>query len=211
MMRHIDSFCHFFPAKLFDLMSQTAGGTRDVGKRMQGVRTVWDLDARFRMMDEFKDYSAGALARPAADRGHGGNRARAGIRTRRQRWPCRTVCQVSRPVRRLGRRPADERSGRGGEGSRAHPAARQCQRPAASHQRQRPLPRRAAVLPDLRGRRQVRQADAAAPGAHGGFPRLRGRDQIEVRDLGRFSAGPTRPAPRWRGWCSRASPRGCRT
>ena len=38
-------------------MSQTTGGTRDVGKRMQGVRTVWDLDARFRMMDEFADYT----------------------------------------------------------------------------------------------------------------------------------------------------------
>ena len=56
-MRHIDSFCHFFPARLFELMSQTTGGTRDIGKRMQGVRTIWDLDARLRMMDEFKDYT----------------------------------------------------------------------------------------------------------------------------------------------------------
>jgi predicted TIM-barrel fold metal-dependent hydrolase len=56
-MRHIDSFCHFFPAGLFRLMSETSGGTTDVGKRMQGVRTVFDLDARLRMMDEFKDYT----------------------------------------------------------------------------------------------------------------------------------------------------------
>ncbi len=56
-MRHIDSFCHFFPHALFEKMSQTAGGTRDVGKRMQGVRTIWDLDARLRMMDEFSDYT----------------------------------------------------------------------------------------------------------------------------------------------------------
>jgi aminocarboxymuconate-semialdehyde decarboxylase len=56
-MRHIDAFCHFFPAGIFKLMSGTAGGTTDVGKRMQGVRTIYDLDARFRMMDEFKDYS----------------------------------------------------------------------------------------------------------------------------------------------------------
>ncbi len=56
-MRHINSFCHFFPAKLFELMSQTTGGTRDIGKRMQGVRTIWDLDARLRMMDEFQDYT----------------------------------------------------------------------------------------------------------------------------------------------------------
>ena len=38
-------------------MSQTTGGTRDVGKRMQGVRTIFDLDARLRMMDEFEDYT----------------------------------------------------------------------------------------------------------------------------------------------------------
>src|SRR5215468_7171452 len=56
-MRHIDAFCHFFPQSLFEKMSQTAGGTVDIGKRIQGVRTIWDLDARFRMMDEFKDYA----------------------------------------------------------------------------------------------------------------------------------------------------------
>ncbi len=56
-MRHIDSFCHYFPQSIFKLMSGTAGGTTDVGKRMQGVRTIYDLDARFRMMDPFDDYT----------------------------------------------------------------------------------------------------------------------------------------------------------
>jgi aminocarboxymuconate-semialdehyde decarboxylase len=56
-MRHIDSFCHFFPAGIFKLLSATSGGTVDIGKRIQGVRTIYDLDARFRMMEEFKDYS----------------------------------------------------------------------------------------------------------------------------------------------------------
>jgi len=56
-MRHIDSFCHFFPSGIFHLLSATAGGTVDIGKRIQGVRTIWDLDARFRMMDEFRDYT----------------------------------------------------------------------------------------------------------------------------------------------------------
>ena len=56
-MRHIDAFCHFFPAGLFRKLSQTSGGTRDIGKRIQGVRTIHDLDARLRMMDEFDDYS----------------------------------------------------------------------------------------------------------------------------------------------------------
>jgi predicted TIM-barrel fold metal-dependent hydrolase len=56
-MRHIDSFCHFFPAGIFKLLSGTSGGTTDVGKRMQGVRNVWDLDSRLRMMDQFQDYT----------------------------------------------------------------------------------------------------------------------------------------------------------
>jgi predicted TIM-barrel fold metal-dependent hydrolase len=56
-MRHIDAFCHFLPQGIFRLMSQTEGGTTDVGKRMQGVPTVHDLDARFRMMDQFDDYT----------------------------------------------------------------------------------------------------------------------------------------------------------
>jgi aminocarboxymuconate-semialdehyde decarboxylase len=56
-MRYIDAFCHFFPKQMFELMSQTKGGTADVGKRMQGVRTIYDLDARFRMMDAFEDYT----------------------------------------------------------------------------------------------------------------------------------------------------------
>jgi uncharacterized protein len=56
-MRYIDSFCHFFPQGIFRLMSETAGGTRDVGKRMQSVRTIHDLEARFRIMDPFENYS----------------------------------------------------------------------------------------------------------------------------------------------------------
>jgi predicted TIM-barrel fold metal-dependent hydrolase len=56
-MRHIDSFCHFFPAGIFRLLSETSGGTRDIGKRIQNVRTIHDLDARFRVMDRFDDYA----------------------------------------------------------------------------------------------------------------------------------------------------------
>jgi aminocarboxymuconate-semialdehyde decarboxylase len=56
-MRYIDAFCHFFPQQIFKMLSETAGGTTDIGKRIQGVRTIYDLDARFRMMDQFKDYS----------------------------------------------------------------------------------------------------------------------------------------------------------
>ncbi|MGA9895241.1 MAG: amidohydrolase family protein, partial [Xanthobacteraceae bacterium] len=56
-MRYIDSFCHFFPQQIFKLLSDTKGGTTDIGKRIQGVHTIHDLDARFRMMDQFQDYA----------------------------------------------------------------------------------------------------------------------------------------------------------
>jgi predicted TIM-barrel fold metal-dependent hydrolase len=56
-MQYIDAFCHFFPDGIFKLMSGTSGGTTNVGKRMHGVPTVYDLDARFRVMDQFTDYT----------------------------------------------------------------------------------------------------------------------------------------------------------
>ena len=56
-MQTIDAFCHFFPQGIFEKLSATTGGTRDIGKRIQGVRTIFDLDARFRIMDGFENYA----------------------------------------------------------------------------------------------------------------------------------------------------------
>src|ERR1700741_1249594 len=56
-MRYINAFCHFFPPRLFEQMSRTAGGTKDIGKRIQGVRTIYDLEARLKMVNEFDDYA----------------------------------------------------------------------------------------------------------------------------------------------------------
>src|SRR5436190_9863393 len=92
--------------------------------------------------------------------------------------------QISRPLRRLGRRAAHERARRGRERSRAHSHSRQRQRAAAAHQRQRRLPRRAALLSDLRGRGEVGQTGAAASRALTQRSGLPGRDQVEIRDLG---------------------------
>jgi predicted TIM-barrel fold metal-dependent hydrolase len=75
-MRYIDSFCHFFPDKFFRLMSETNAGTTHVGKRVQGVRTIYDLDARFRVMDRFENYSQIlSLGLPPIDRMVGPDRA----------------------------------------------------------------------------------------------------------------------------------------
>ena len=82
---------------------------------MQGVRTIHDLDARLRMMDEFDDYSEIlSLGLPPIDVMAGRNIRRA--RPRGQRRPRRSsVCEASRSLRRLGRRAPDERTGGSGE------------------------------------------------------------------------------------------------
>ena len=57
-MRHIDAYCHFFPQGIFTKLSATTGGTRDIGKRIQGMHTIND-EARFRIMDGFENYVQG--------------------------------------------------------------------------------------------------------------------------------------------------------
>jgi predicted TIM-barrel fold metal-dependent hydrolase len=54
-MRYIDAFNHFFPQRLWDRMLAAEGAARDIGKRMRGVPAIYDLDERFRVMDQFKD------------------------------------------------------------------------------------------------------------------------------------------------------------
>ena len=140
-MRHIDAFCHFFPSGIFRLMSETAGGTTDVGKRMQGVRTIHDLDARFRMMDQFDDYTQIlSLGLPPLEGMVGPDRAPELARVANDGL-AELVAKHPGPVRRLRRRAADERTRRRGQGSRADPAQRQRQRIAAPYQCERRVPR----------------------------------------------------------------------
>ena len=183
-MRHIDAFCHFFPQGLFEKMSQTTGGTQDIGKRMQGVRTIHDLDARLRMMDEFADYSEVlSLGLPPLEALAGPDQTPEFARVANDGL-ARAVREVSRSFRGLCRCAAHERARRRGEGSRAYPDPGQRERAPASYQRQWRLPGRAAVLSDLRNRGQGGQAGAAASRADAqcsGFPC---REQIEIRDLG---------------------------
>src|SRR5205807_1544423 len=52
----IDVFNHIFPKRFFDEFINTASGPIDIGKRVRNIPTLVDLDARFRVMDEFGDY-----------------------------------------------------------------------------------------------------------------------------------------------------------
>jgi predicted TIM-barrel fold metal-dependent hydrolase len=60
----IDLFNHFFPKRFTDQYVKTGLVGQDIGKRVSNIPTLTDLDARFRVMDEFGDYRQ-VLSMPA--------------------------------------------------------------------------------------------------------------------------------------------------
>ena len=52
----IDIYCHIFPQRFFDQMTRAAPNLSNIGKRLRGVTKLFDLDARFKEMDQFGDY-----------------------------------------------------------------------------------------------------------------------------------------------------------
>jgi len=52
----IDVFNHIFPQQFFNDFINVPGGPKDIGKRVRSMPTIVDLDARFRVMDEFGEY-----------------------------------------------------------------------------------------------------------------------------------------------------------
>lgn len=55
-MRKIDVFTHVFPTAYAERMERVAPNWKDVGKRVRGVPMLYDLDVRFRAMDQFPGY-----------------------------------------------------------------------------------------------------------------------------------------------------------
>ena len=52
----IDIYTHIFPGNFFDQMSKAAPRLENIGKRMQAVVPVHNLNERFRQMDRYGDY-----------------------------------------------------------------------------------------------------------------------------------------------------------
>jgi uncharacterized protein len=52
----IDVFNHIFPERFFQEFLKVAPALADMGKRVRNIPALFDLSARFRMMDEFGDY-----------------------------------------------------------------------------------------------------------------------------------------------------------
>ncbi len=53
----IDIFNHIFPKTFYDKMMKVAPKFKDMGKRVREVPVLVDLEARFRVMDQFEDYA----------------------------------------------------------------------------------------------------------------------------------------------------------
>ncbi|MBU8849716.1 MAG: amidohydrolase [Desulfobacterales bacterium] len=53
----LDIFNHIYPKVYWDKMMEVAPNVTDMGKRTREIPVLWDLDARFRMMDQFGDYA----------------------------------------------------------------------------------------------------------------------------------------------------------
>lgn len=53
----IDIFNHIFPKTFFDKMMEVNPGLADIGKRVRDIPVLVDLEARFRVMDQFEGYT----------------------------------------------------------------------------------------------------------------------------------------------------------
>src|SRR6202008_4196317 len=52
----IDIFCHIFPERYFQEMTKAVPNLENMGKRLKQVTKLFDLDERFREMDQFGDF-----------------------------------------------------------------------------------------------------------------------------------------------------------
>ncbi|MBI1943924.1 MAG: amidohydrolase [Betaproteobacteria bacterium] len=61
----LDIFNHFFPRKFFDRMLKVAPRGKDMHKRVRAIPCIVDLDARFRIMDQFGEDYAQVISLPS--------------------------------------------------------------------------------------------------------------------------------------------------
>ena len=88
----VDIYCHIFPDKFFQEMNRIAPRLGNIGARLRGVKKLFDLDERFREMDQFGDYRE-IISLPTA---RSGSTSRASATTP---WPNspRAIPSASRP------------------------------------------------------------------------------------------------------------------
>ena len=206
----IDAFTHIFPKAYWERMLRVVPDGRDMNKRVRAIPSIVELDARFRIMDQFgDDYRQVLDERFSSHRSLSGKK-HCRARTDRQRRHGRSRVALPGTLRRLRRVAADERHRRGLRGDRAARSNRsarsacRCSRTSTAGRSTRrdtlPLfdpvarydlpmwmhPARGAEFADYAGRRQEPLRDLVDV-------RLALRDQR--RDGAHGVRGPVRPAP----------------
>ena len=85
----VDIYTHIFPDRFFQELERGSPKLGNMGKRLRGVPKLFDLDLRFKDMDEIGRLPADHLAAQSADRGHrrGRGRQQSGARSPTIRWP----------------------------------------------------------------------------------------------------------------------------
>ena len=56
-MRYIDCFNHFFPQGIFDKILSSSNAVADIGKRIRGVPTIYQLEPRLKQVETYENYS----------------------------------------------------------------------------------------------------------------------------------------------------------
>jgi uncharacterized protein len=75
-VRYIDAYNHFFPKRYYEALLETPAGARDLGKRVQGIPALSDLELRRRVVSMFEDYTQVlSLGLPAVERLWGPDKA----------------------------------------------------------------------------------------------------------------------------------------
>jgi len=106
----IDLFNHFFPKRYCDEFINVPG-LKDIGKRVQNVPTIANLEARFRVMDEFGEYRQFTARKPRSSSVAEGcpwrdgqrGRIRRDAGTRASPWPASGASGLGRPTRAASR------------------------------------------------------------------------------------------------------------
>jgi uncharacterized protein len=52
----IDIYCHIYPDRYYEEMTKVSPQLGNIGRRLRSIRKLFDLDERFREMDQFGDY-----------------------------------------------------------------------------------------------------------------------------------------------------------
>ena len=210
-MRKLDIFPHIFPKAYFDKMVEVIPNKAAV-RRWTAIPVLYDLDARLRMMEEFGDYQQILHPLDAGDRVRRAGRdvARRWRASPMTAWPRSapsipnefpgfvasvpmnnvkaTLDEMTRAIEKLGARGIQIFTNVNG----------------------RPLddPEFAPIFEKMH---VLRPADLDASDAARGLRRLSRPRSSRNTTSGGCSAGPMRPARRWRAWCSRASSTAGRT